>query len=99
MSVPVATYTGWNLRDPKTGFAGERVSFAGSYVPLARTRADRERISDPRPSLEERYGSRERYLGLYGEAALRQVRERLLLPEDLPDVLARGAAEWDAVSR
>jgi hypothetical protein len=99
MSVPVATYTGWNLRDPKTGFAGERVSFAGSYVPLARTRADRERISDPRPSLEERYGSRERYLGLYGEAALRQVRERLLLPEDLPDVLARGAAEWDAVSK
>src|SRR5262249_62099387 len=34
MAVPVATYTGWNLRDPKTGFAGHRISFAGSYVPF-----------------------------------------------------------------
>ena len=99
MAVPVATYTGWNLRDPATGLAGERVSFIGSYVAFPKTRADRERTSDPRPSLEERYGSRERYLGLFTEAALRQVRERFLLPEDLPDVLARGASEWDAAAR
>ena len=97
MSVPVATYTGWNLRDPATGFAGERVSFIGSYVPFPRTRADRERAVDQRQSLEERYGSRERYLALFAEAAMQQIRERFLLPEDLADVLARGAAEWDAV--
>ncbi len=99
MTVPVATYTGWNLRDPKTGLAGERVSFIGSYVPFPKTRADREKASDPRPSLEERYGSRERYLGLFAQAALSQVKERFLLPEDLPDALARGAAEWDAVAK
>ncbi|MGE5277772.1 MAG: alpha/beta hydrolase domain-containing protein [Acidobacteriota bacterium] len=99
MQVPLATYTGWNLRDPKTGFGGERVSFIGSYVPLPRTRADRERALDQRPSIEERYGSRERYLGLYAEAAVKQVRERFLLPEDLADVLARGEAEWDAVMK
>jgi hypothetical protein len=99
MAVPVATYTGWNLRDPKTGLAGERVSFVGSYVPFPRTRAERERARDPRPSLEERYGSRERYLGLFAEAAIEQVRERFLLPEDLADVLSRGAAEWDAAIR
>ncbi|MCA1582733.1 MAG: hypothetical protein LC796_15350 [Acidobacteria bacterium] len=95
MEVPVATDTGWNLRDPATGFSGERVSFIGSHVPFPKTRADRERAGDPRLSIEERYGSRDRYLGLYAQAAMRLVRERLLLPEDLPDVLARGAAEWD----
>ena len=99
MAVPVATDTGWNLRDPKTGLAGERVSFIGSYDPFPKTRADRERTSDPRLSLEERYGSRERYLGLFTEAALAQVKEHFLLPEDLPDVLSRGAAEWDAAAK
>ncbi len=95
MEVPVATDTGWNLRDPTTGFAGERVSFVGSHVAFPKTRSDRERAKDPRPSLEERYGSRERYLGLYALAAVRSVHERFLLPEDLADVLARGGAEWD----
>ncbi len=99
MAVPVATYTGWNLRDPATGLAGERVSFIGSYVAFPKTRADREKTSDPRLSLEERYGSRERYLGLFTEAALSQVKERFLLPEDLPDVIARGASEWDAAAK
>ena len=97
MEVPVATTTGWNLRDPRTGFAGERVSFIGSYVPFPATAADRGRTLDQRQSLEERYASKERYLGLYGEAALKQVADRFLLPEDLPEVLRRGAAEWDAV--
>lgn len=96
MSVPVATYTGWNLRDPATGFAGERVSFIGSYLPFAATRAEREQSGDPRRSLEERYGSRDHYLVLYGQAALRQIGERFLRREDLADVLERGAAEWAA---
>lgn len=42
------------------------------------------------------YESHERYLGLFAEAAMRQVRERFLLPEDLADVLSCGAAQWDA---
>jgi Alpha/beta hydrolase domain len=99
MEAPVATYTGWNLRDPNTGFAGERVSFIGSYVPLPRTRSDRERAVDQRPSIEDRYGSRERYLGLYAGAAMKNVAERFLLPEDLAEVLARGEAEWNAVMK
>jgi hypothetical protein len=99
MTAPVATYTGWNLRDPKTGLAGERVSFVGSYVPFPKTRADRERANDPRASLEERYGSKERYLGIFAQEAMRQIRERFLLPDDLADVLQRGGAEWDAVTK
>ncbi len=99
MEVPVATTTGWNLRDPKTGFPGERVSFIGSYDPFPRTAADREKTQDPRRSIEERYGDRERFLGLYAGAALRLIEERFLLPADLPDVLARGQAEWNAAMK
>jgi hypothetical protein len=97
LTVPVAIYTGWNLRDPKTGMPGERVSFIGSYLPFANTKAERLRTGDPRPSLEERYRSREEYLGRYAQAALGLVDDRFLLPEDLADVLRRGVQEWDEV--
>jgi len=46
----------------------------GSYIPFPRNRAERERASDPRPSVEERYGSRAEYLGRVTEAALALIR-------------------------
>src|SRR6185503_243440 len=46
--VPLATYAGWNLRDPKTGSPDEVAGLQGSYIPFARTRAERERTGDPR---------------------------------------------------
>jgi hypothetical protein len=42
LEVPLATYTGWNLRDPKIGMPDERVSFLGSFFPLPKTKADAE---------------------------------------------------------
>ena len=99
MRAPLATYTGWNLRDPTIGAPSERVSFIGSYLPFPKTRAERERAADPRPSLAERYSSREQYLGLFAEAALQAVRERSLLAEDLPAVLERGEEEWREATR
>jgi hypothetical protein len=39
LQVPLATYTGWNLRDPSIGAADLRVSLVGSFIPLARTAA------------------------------------------------------------
>ncbi len=94
MRVPLATYSGWNLRDPSIGAPSERVSFLGSYLPFAKTRAERERASDPRPSVSERYGSREQYVGLFAEAALQAIGDRTLLPEDLAAVIERGEEEW-----
>ncbi len=99
LAVPVATYTGWNLRKLESGAATERVSFLGSTIPFAKTAAERQQSGDPRPSIAERYHSREEYLGRYAEAALKLVRERFLLAEDLPAVLQRGAAEWDAIMK
>jgi len=99
LAVPVATYTGWNLRDPKTGAPWARVSFIGSYLPLAKTKSDREKRGDPRASLEERYQSKAQYLGLYAESAMDLIQRRFLLREDLAGVLRRGNLEWDEAQK
>jgi hypothetical protein len=98
LQVPLATYTGWNLRDPSIGAGDLRLSFYGSFIPFARTAADREKSGDPRLSVAERYVSREEYMGKFAEAAMRLIHERFLLREDLPAVLERGEREWDEVA-
>lgn len=51
-------------------------------IPFARTSAERRANSDPRPSLEEHYGSHEGYVAAVKKAAARAVTESFLLPED-----------------
>ncbi len=98
LQVPLATYTGWNLRDPSIGLGDLRLSFYGSFIPFAKTTTEREKSGDPRLSVAERYTSREQYMGKYADAALKLVRERFLLREDLPAVLERGEREWAEVT-
>ncbi|MHB8608930.1 MAG: alpha/beta hydrolase domain-containing protein [Candidatus Acidiferrales bacterium] len=98
LQIPLATYTGWNLRDPSIGASDLRLSFYGSFIPFAKTAAEREQTGDPRLSVAERYASREQYLGQFAEAAMKLIHERFLLPEDLPAVLQRGEREWDEVT-
>jgi len=54
------------------------VSFIGSYLPFAKTKAEREQAGDPRLSIPERYAGREQYLGLFAEAAMQAVPRPLL---------------------
>ena len=70
IAVPLATQTGWNPRDPKTGAPDALAGVVGSYIPFARTKAAREASGDPRLSIEERYADRAAYLGRVTEAAL-----------------------------
>ena len=76
---PLATHTGWNVYQAAPSELCDR---DGSYVPFARTKAEREAAGDPRPSLEERYGSRAAYVAKIKAAADALVGERLLLPAD-----------------
>ena len=69
----------------------------GSFFPFSTTRGDRQLFSDPRLSVEERYSTREAYLGLYAEAAIRLIRERYLLAEDLPSLLEHAQGLWELV--
>ena len=48
----------------------------GSTLPFARTAAERDRTGDPRPSLEERYGGRDRYLARVRRDAEAMVADR-----------------------
>ena len=96
---PLATYTGWNLRDPKIGMPNERVSFLGSFFPLPKTKADAEAAGDPRAPIAERYPSREEYLRKFEEAAAEFAAEGFLLEEDIAALVARGGDEWDYVTK
>jgi hypothetical protein len=81
VAAPVATLTGWNMRA-----AGHRrpelCELNGSYIPFAKTKAEREQRGDPRPSLEERYRDHAGYVNAVAAAARRLVKERFLLQED-----------------
>jgi len=98
LQVPLATYTGWNLRDPSIGLADLRLSFYGSFIPFAKTAAERTQSGDPRLSVAERYVSRDEYMGKFAEAAMKLVHERFLLGEDVPALLERGKREWEEVT-
>jgi len=97
LQVPLATYTGWNLRDRSIGAPEQRVSFIGSWIPLAKTAEERKKAGDPRPSIAERYASQDEYMGKFGQAAKKLVEQRFLLQEDLPAILERGALEWKTI--
>jgi hypothetical protein len=88
IAVPIGTHTGWNqFRAPFP--EGETCDRDGSYAPFARTRAEREARGDPRPSLEERYGTHAEYVRRYDAAVHQLVKDRLLLPGDAQRYLAR----------
>lgn len=96
LTVPLASHTGWNPRDPTTGGAGQLVDMQGSTLPFAPTEAERERAGDPRTSIAERYASREDYLARVRAAAQVLVAARHLLPEDIDLVVELAASRFDA---
>ena len=86
---PLGTYTGWNTVGE--GFYKGRIrSQAGGYIPFAKTKAERLASGDPRPSLEERYGTHEKYVAAVRAAADRLVRERYLLQDDADRLISQA---------
>lgn len=98
LAVPLATYTGWNPRHPEQGAPGDLMSMMGSTLPFPRSREERTRAGDPRPSIEERYASREAYLERVRAAAGELVAARWLLPEDVEPALERAGRLWDLLT-
>jgi hypothetical protein len=99
IAAPLATYTGWNLRDPSIGAPDQRVAFEDSYLPFPKTAADRAKTGDPRKSIAERYASHEDYSARYEKAVDDLIRQRWILPEDRAAVLERGDREWTEATR
>jgi len=95
IAVPLATHAGWNYRDQSIGAPDRLAGEIGSYIPFARTKADRDRAGDPRLSIEERYRSRDEYVGKFAAAALDLVRKGYLLDEDVVDLLKHAVEHYD----
>jgi hypothetical protein len=89
VQVPLGTYTGWNLQ-PRGVAEDELAGLLGSFVPFARTRAERRKTGDPRLSLAERYKDRADYVRQVSRAARALVDARYLLPEDAERLIAEA---------
>ena len=89
----------WNFRAERIGNPTTIYALLGSYVPLARTRAERDARRDPRPSIEERYKDRDDYLQKIRKAANTLVKERFILEQDVEDVVQRATTHWDYANR
>ena len=77
---PLGTYLGWNITagfgdpgfnaaSPQPFHAGQVCNYIGGMVPFAITKAQRLAVRDPRPSLEERYGTHDGYVAAVRAAA------------------------------
>jgi hypothetical protein len=99
IQVPLASYTGWNLRSSRIGAPDELYSMAGSWIPFPANKTERERRMDPRPSVEERYHTKQEYLERITAAAQKLVGSGFLLDQDIVKLRDRAALEWDAVLR
>jgi hypothetical protein len=97
LMVPLGTHTGWNPRAPDTGFPWATARFDGSFVPFAGTEWQRRAAGDPRPSLAERYPTREDIVAKLRAAARRQVAAGFLLEEDVARAVAENVGLYDRI--
>ena len=93
MQVPLGTRMGFNPRNAAVGFAWATGRWDGSFIPFARSEAERRAAGDPRPSLAARYQDRADY-----EAKLRAsaaaVAAQGFLPAEETDELVRQAGDF-----
>ena len=94
LSVPLATYLGWNLRHPDIGAPDQLMSLMGATIPFTATREEREGRGDPRLSIAERYPTKAGYLAQVRRAANALVEEGYLLAEDLDFVVDQAAERY-----
>jgi alpha/beta hydrolase family protein len=94
VEVPIGTYTGWNLFN-HSFFEDGFCTLQGSFIPFARTKAERLAAGDARLSVEERYPSKEAYVAAIKKAADTLVSKRYLLPDDAVRLVSQ--AERDGI--
>jgi hypothetical protein len=98
VTVPLATYTGWNLRHSQIGAPERLMSLIGSTIPFPATEGQRAAKCDPRRSIAARYPGKAAYLDEVSHAAKRLIDAGYVLPEDLERILAQSARRWDLLA-
>ena len=86
---PLGTYLGWNITAGGTRpfHQGQICNYVGGMVPFARTQAERLANGDPRPSLQERYGSHAGYVEAVRRATVRAMNAGFLLANDAQSLI------------
>jgi hypothetical protein len=97
VAVPLGTYTGWNVTIPQLSDLRYLAGLVGGFEPFALTQEQREQSGDARLSIGERYAGRQDYLDRVKQAAESLVRQRFMRVEDVPAVVQRGDAIWNAL--
>jgi hypothetical protein len=92
VQVPIGTYTGWNLFN-HSFFEDGSCTLQGSFIPFARTKAERVAAGDGRLSIEERYPTQEAYVAAVKKAADGLVAKRYLLPDDARLLISQAERE------
>ena len=99
LTVPVATYTGWNLRHPDIGAPGLVIGItgglAGWVLPFPATPTQRAASGDPRAAISDRYSSRDDYVGKTKKAAQHLAGEGYMLEEDVEDSMCKAAVRYE----
>lgn len=91
VEAPIATLTGWNTRRPEFT-AGDLCDLTGMTVALKNTTAERLAAGDPRPSLQELYGTHQGYVDAIRRAANKLEQQGLMLREDVQRTIAEAEA-------
>ena len=97
IAVPLGTYLGWNLRLATSTVAARPGRWEGSFLPFPLTEDAAKDAYDPRPSIAQRYHDKERFLADTRQAADNLVGRRLLLPRDVPAIMAQAGRAYDAI--
>ncbi len=99
LEAPLGTYLGWNVTagGEKPFHKDQICNYVGGMIALARTAEERKASGDPRPSLQERYGSHDGYVAAVTKAAARAMAEGFLLQPDATALI--NAAQASAVLR
>jgi hypothetical protein len=98
IAVPLATFTGWNLFNERSGPTNVMANEMGSFIPFPRTKAERDASHDPRPSIEERYQSKDAYLALITKSADELAAKGYLIKEDIPRIVQQAGDRWNWVT-
>jgi alpha/beta hydrolase family protein len=94
---PLGTRTGFNTRGEATGFSWATGRWDGSFLPFARSEAERKAAGDPRPSLAARYADRSDYERKVRSAAGAVVGKGFLLPDDVEALVKEAGGLYDRI--
>ena len=100
ISVPVASFTGWNYSSHWLGVENSPdQSLSGAWLPFSRTRVEKRKLKDGRPSLDRLYKNRQDYLNKLKASCDSLAGQKLFLREDTDQVLEIGGQLYDYVQR